>query len=170
MEIRNTAPDIRPDKGLSIEWDHIKLLEYNRNLQKDLLQFLENCMPESGRTFEPLGRHQAVNDIPYSYDAFWYLTDGGQIIGTVAVKSLSPDTCELKMMYLYSACQGKGLVQKLLTHAIRYSAAQGYRKMFLDTTQESRSAISLYQKNGFHEISRYNNNPYADVFMLKDLC
>lgn len=150
--------------------ERVQLQEYSPILQKDLFQFLRKCMPESGRTFDPLGRHKAITDISHSFLAFWCLTDGGEIIGCSAVKVLAPDACELKMMYVYNRYQGMGLGRRLLTHAIQFAADQGYQKILLDSTRESSSAISLYCKNGFYEIPRYNHNQYADIFMQKDLC
>lgn len=168
-ELNQNVSENNPADKLAGKPEHIQLQDYSPVLQKDLFEFLHKCMPESGRTFEPLGRHQSVTAIPDTFLTFWCLTDGDEIIGCCAVKALSPDNCELKMMYLYSRYQGMGLGRKLLTHAIQYAAARGYQKMLLDSTLESRSAICLYRKNGFYEIPRYNHNQYADVFMQKDL-
>lgn len=170
MEIHQHASTNKPAGKPTIKPDCIQLVEYTPDMQKGLFEFLHKCMPESGRTFEPLGRHQAVTAISDTFLAFWCLTHEGKIIGCAAVKGLDPHTCELKMMYLYNSCQGMGFGRKLLTHAIQYASALGYQKMRLDTTRESRSAMCLYEKNGFYEITRYNHNQYADVFMQKDLC
>ncbi|WP_394924479.1 GNAT family N-acetyltransferase [uncultured Robinsoniella sp.] len=170
METHQNVSECKPAVKMAIKPERIRLQVYTPGMQKYLFEFLHKCMPESGRTFEPFGRHQAVTTVSDTFLAFWCLTDGDEVVGCCAVKTLAPDTCELKMMYLYNSYQGLGLGRKLLTHAIQYGKAQGYQKMLLDTTSESLSAISLYRKNGFYEIPRYNQNRYADVFMQKDLC
>jgi len=39
----------------------------------------------------------------------------------------------------------------------------------LDTTPKSAAAIRLFRNLGFREIPRYNEDPFAEIFMEKDL-
>ena len=41
--------------------------------------------------------------------------------------------------------------------------------MYLDTLSNSKRAISLYEKIGFKVTKKYNNNEFADIFMVLDL-
>ena len=59
--------------------------------------------------------------------------------------------------------------QKLLDIAIDFAKSVGYSRMILDSSKMLDAARVLYLKNGFVDISRYNDNYRADVFMEKRL-
>ena len=145
------------------------LTEFKEELQKEVIDFYYNCLPESGRKFEPDGRHQALTKIKDTYDTFWCLKFNNKIIGTVAVNILSADKCELKSMYLLSQYQGKGLGQKMIDKAFDYAKKNSIKEMYLDTLSSSEGAIRLYKKNRFVETARYNDNMVAEVFMKRTI-
>jgi ribosomal protein S18 acetylase RimI-like enzyme len=62
-----------------------------------------------------------------------------------------------------------GVGQKLLDRAIDFAINNGYSRMVLDSSRTLYAARTLYLKNGFLDIARYNNNYRADVFMEKML-
>jgi len=143
------------------------LIEFTEELQEKMIDFYYNCLPESGRKFEPKGRHQALTKVKDTYDIFLCLEFNNKIIGTVAVNRLSADKCELKSMYLLSKYHGNGLGQKMIDKAFDYAKNNAFKEMYLDTLSSSEGAIRLYKKNGFVETARYNANMVADVFMKK---
>jgi ribosomal protein S18 acetylase RimI-like enzyme len=72
-------------------------------------------------------------------------------------------------MYVREAYRGLGIAQRLLEQAESFAKAAGYRRIFLDTTDEMRAAAGLYERNGYRRCPRYNQNPQATIFMSKDL-
>lgn len=138
---------------------------YKKQYHDDLLQFLEVCLPQSGRRFELDGRHKMYDKIEEYFEVFWCLFDKKQIIGTVALKRLNDDCCELKALYLLEQYHKNGLGYRLLKTAIEKAQQEGYKKLYLDTLSTSRNAIALYEKAGFVRTQRYNANDTADVFM-----
>lgn len=146
-----------------------KIIVFHENLQDKVIDFFYYCLPESGRKFDPKGRHKSLTEIKNTYDIFWCLKYNNEIIGTVAVNSLSKDKCELKSLYLLNKFQRKGLGQKLLNIAFEYATRNSYKEMYLDTLKSSTGAIGLYKKNGFIYTERYNDNMVAEVFMKKIL-
>ncbi len=138
---------------------------YKKQYHDDLLQFLEVCLPQSGRRFELDGRHKMYDKVEEYFEVFWCLFDKEQIIGTVALKRLNDDCCELKALYLLEQYHKNGLGYRLLKTAIEKARQNGYKKMYLDTLSTSRNAIALYEKAGFVRTQRYNANDTADVFM-----
>jgi ribosomal protein S18 acetylase RimI-like enzyme len=145
------------------------LIEFTEELQEKVIDFYCNCLPESGRKFEPKGRHYTLTKIKDTYDVFWCLEFNNEIIGTVAVNRLSDDKCELKSMYLLSKYHGNGLGQKMIDTAFDYAKKNDFKEMYLDTLSSSKGAIRLYKKNGFVETVRYNDNMAADVFMRRTI-
>lgn len=143
--------------------------KYTRQYNNCLLQFLEKCLPQSGRCLELSGRHSIYCNIDNFFEYFWCLFDGEDMVGTVALKRLSKERCELKSLYLLEQYHKKGLGHELLKTAIAAAQQNGYKEMYLDTLSSSKQAISLYEKIGFARIGRYNNNDAADIFMALKL-
>lgn len=143
----------------------IDLVAYRPQLHAKLFAFLARCLPESGRSFDPEGRHAHLRDMETSYEAFWCLVESDEVVGCVGIRPLNGDTCELKTLFVYERLQGRGLGRRLAEHAIGEACTRGYRALRLDTISTSERAIALYRRLGFRAISRYNDNPKADVFM-----
>ena len=143
--------------------------EYSRQYNNCLLQFLERCLPQSGRNLELNGRHQMYCNINEFFEYFWCLFYGKDMIGTVALKRLNDEHCELKSLYLFEQYHKKGLGYQLLKTAILKAQQDGYKKMYLDTLSSSKKAICLYEKMGFVKTERYNTNYTADIFMVLKL-
>ena len=91
------------------------------------------------------------------------------MIGTVALKKINDEHCELKSLYLFEQYHKKGFGYQLLKTAILKAQQDGYKEMYLDTLSSSTKAISLYEKMGFTRIERYNTNYAADIFMVLKL-
>lgn len=143
--------------------------KYTRQYNNCLLQFLEKCLPQSGRCLELNGRHSIYCNIDDFFEYFWCLFDGEDMVGTVALKRLNEERCELKSLYLLEQYHKKGLGHELLKTAIAAAQQNGYKEMYLDTLSSSKQAISLYEKMGFVRIGRYNDNDAADIFMALKL-
>ncbi len=147
----------------------IELEPYGPALHGALFSFLANCLPESGRSFDPAARHAHLLDVEASYEAFWCLVEDGEVVGCVGVRPLSEDACELKTLFVYERLQGRGLGRRLAERAIDHARERGCRAIRLDTISTSANAIGLYRRLGFRDIERYDDNPLADVFMELDL-
>ena len=78
----------------------IFIQKYNKQHHRDLFHFLERCLPESDRILEWNGRHKIYHNIDEYFEYFWCMFDGNEMIGTVALKKISREQCELKSLYL----------------------------------------------------------------------
>jgi putative acetyltransferase len=58
--------------------------------------------------------------------------------------------CELVKMYLLPSARGKGLGKALIEGAFDRARNLGYRKMYLETMPELKTAIGMYKKMGFN--------------------
>lgn len=142
---------------------------YNIKYENMLIDFLQQCLPESGRALDINGRHEFYRDIENCFVAFWCMFDHDKIVGTVAVKELDKTRCELKSLYLFESYHGKGLGQCLLRKAVEFATESGYEKMYLDSLSTSKKALVLYHKAGFVQTEQYNQNKFADIFMVLNL-
>jgi len=109
---------------------------------------------------------------------FWTARVDGEVAGCIALRRLqlsgSPDgrgvaCAEIKRMYLREKFRGQGIAQQLLETAEQFARSAGYFWIYLDTTYEMKAAAKLYERNGFVNCERYNQNPQAAIFMRKKL-
>lgn len=149
--------------------DVIYIEKYDKKYDKLVLDFLQQCLPESHRVLELDGHHRCYRDIENYFKAFWCMFDEGRVIGTVAVKELGDKKIELKSLYLLESYHGVGLGYRLLMQALDFAKQFGYEEMYLDSLSTSKKALDLYGKVGFVPTERYNQNQTADVFMVLKL-
>ena len=76
---------------------------------------------------------------------------------------------EIKRMWVHDDWRGAGLGSRLLRHLEAAAADLGHGLVRLDTNDALVEAIAMYQRAGYTEIERYNDNPYARHFFEKPL-
>ncbi|GIJ30494.1 putative transcriptional regulator, MarR family protein [Micromonospora qiuiae] len=83
---------------------------------------------------------------------------------------LSPgEPVEIKRLWVSRSVRGLGVGRRLLDELERRAAAAGADAVHLDTNRSLTEAIQLYRSAGYHEIPRYNANPYAHHWFAKRL-
>jgi len=79
--------------------------------------------------------------------------------GTVALRDLGNQICEMKSMFVESQHHGKGIGRALAEASIQEARIIGYMKMRLDTGPRQLAAQTLYRSLGFREIKPYYELP-----------
>jgi putative acetyltransferase len=146
-----------------------QITTYRPSDHGDLLRFFQTAFAGMGFEFDLTSKDQDLLNIPGEYQSkgglFLVAKSKGQIIGTIALRRIAADVCELKRFYVRAEHQRRGVGTSLLRQAIDHARSGGWRCIRLDTSFKSPSAISLFRKHGFVEIGRYNDDPFAEVFM-----
>ena len=105
--------------------------------------------------------------------SFWTIWEGEALLGTGALKRLSPDHGEVKSMHTAQAARRRGAGRAMLLHIIASARANGMSRLSLETGswEYFQPARALYRGHGFVECE-----PFADyvpdansVFMSLDL-
>lgn len=86
--------------------------------------------------------------------------------GMVAYRRLDAQRCEMKRLYVKSEWRGSGNGEALAKAIIARARTAGYQEMLLDTLEQLRPAIRLYEKLGFVRCSPYYDNPLPDVVYM----
>jgi GNAT superfamily N-acetyltransferase len=128
--------------------------EYAATLDHDLQDFQEELVTLPGKYARPAGRLLLA-----SWDE--------ALAGCVALRPLEPGTCELKRLFVRPAFRAQRIGRALAERIIEEAREAGYRKMRLDTLPSMTSAISLYQRLGFHPIESYQQKPIAGAVFLE---
>jgi len=112
---------------------------------------------------------QKLVDEPGS--GLWLAYLDGEPVGCVILRPLPtiPNASECKRLYVRPPARGRHIADRLMDELEGFAKAYGYRYVYLDTYDDLKAAISLYQKRRYQACERYNGNPQATVFMRKCL-
>ena len=112
---------------------------------------------------------QAIIDAPAS--GVWLAYLGNEVVGCVVLRRLEfmPDSSECKRLYVKPGARGRGIADKLLDAQETHARKEGVEWIYLDSYDDLKTAIALYEKRGYERCERYNDNPQATVFMRKKL-
>ncbi len=83
----------------------------------------------------------------------WVALKGEKIVATVSVLP-EPEWLYIRSMAVSPAAQGSGVGGKLLVELEKYARENGFDRLFLYSTEFSKNAIRLYERNGF-DLVRY---------------
>jgi putative acetyltransferase len=102
---------------------------------------------------------------------FFVARVAGRIVGFGGYV-LQPDgSAEMKRVFVAEAARGQGVGRAVVEAVEGSAAAEGVRRMYLETGVKSDEAIRLYRRLGYGEIGpfgRYDPDPLS-VFMVKSL-
>lgn len=98
-----------------------------------------------------------------------YLDD--QPVGCVVLRGLPtiPAAAECKRLYVKPSARGHRIADLLLDAQEQFARNHGLRWIYLDSYDDLKTAIAIYERRGYTHCDRYNNNPQATIFMRKQL-
>ncbi len=65
------------------------------------------------------------------------------------------------------AARGRRIADQLLDAQEEFARSCGVEWIYLDSYDDLKSAIALYERRGYHRCERYNDNPQATLHMRK---
>ncbi|UMG92429.1 GNAT family N-acetyltransferase [Nocardioides sp. TF02-7] len=118
----------------------------------DVLALLEEHLADMRATSPPESIHALDPDaLAVPAISFWTLRDDGAVLGTAALKELSPTHGEIKSMRTASGARRRGVAARLLDHVLAEAVARGYERLSLETGSQDffAPARALYASRGF---------------------
>lgn len=101
---------------------------------------------------------------------------GDEAVGCVAMRELAPfpgergRVCEMKRLYTRSSARGLGIGRALCERLLQEARQGGYARMKLDSDEELKSAVALYESLGFVRVPAYNDDPMpGTLWMAREL-
>jgi len=112
---------------------------------------------------------QSLLDEPAS--GMWLAYIGDQLAGCVVLRRMGsiPRAAECKRLYVRSFARGQHIATLLLDALEEHAQNHQLDWIYLDTYDDLKPAIALYEQRGYQRCERYNDNPQATLFMRKQL-
>lgn len=103
--------------------------------------------------------------------AMWLARLNDEIVGCVVLRDLPsiPRAAECKRLYVRPSARGHRIATLLLDALEQHARDLNLDWIYLDTYDDLKPAIALYQRRGYQRCDRYNDNPQATLFMRKRL-
>ena len=93
----------------------------------------------------------------------------GDPVGCAGLKLHPGNWAEIKRMWVAPSARGSGLARRLLRELENHARQSGATVLRLDTNRALTEAQALYRREGYSEIPRFNDNPYAHHWFEKAL-
>ena len=142
---------------------------YTDSDRENTLRFFRKVFSGLGFAFDLDGKDADLSAISDRYQTrggtFLLANRDDQIVGSIGLRRLDEECLELKRFYVAAEYRRNRIGTRLLQDAIAHASRGAARRIRLDTSRKSPAAISLFRKHGFVEIARYNDDPFAEVFM-----
>jgi DNA-binding MarR family transcriptional regulator/GNAT superfamily N-acetyltransferase len=94
--------------------------------------------------------------------------DGGAV-GCGGLKRVDEATGEIKRVWTAPSARGLGVARRMLRTLEAAAREKGLTTLRLDTNRALIEAHALYRSEGYQEIARFNDNPYAHHWFEKRL-
>jgi DNA-binding MarR family transcriptional regulator/GNAT superfamily N-acetyltransferase len=91
----------------------------------------------------------------------------GAAVGCGGVKRIDEKTAMIKRIWTAPSARGLGVARRVLRTLEGAARHAGVTILRLDTNRALKEAHALYRKEGFTEIPRFNDNPYAHHWFEK---
>jgi GNAT superfamily N-acetyltransferase len=83
--------------------------------------------------------------------------DNDEPVACGAIREYTPDTMEVKRMFVVLDKRGKGIATTILTELESWCKELNYKKCILETGKNQPEAIRLYEKNNYIRIDNYGH-------------
>ncbi len=98
----------------------------------------------------------------------WVAEHDGRVAGFLAARKLT-DEMEILNLAVALATRRQGIASQLLRTAMKWAAAEGIAKIYLEVRASNTAAKTFYQSHGFHAIGKrpnYYGDPPEDALLL----
>jgi ribosomal protein S18 acetylase RimI-like enzyme len=160
--------------------DEVRTIEIRRTVHQDVdaaFGLVQEYFEMAGVVLRE-DREKFIEEYFGEGKGLWIARVEGDLAGCIGLRILptpeevKPETvkcAEIKRMYVRENFRGRGIAARLLEGVEDFAREAGYAWIYLDTASEMAAAARLYERNGFAQCARYNENPQAAIFMRKRL-
>jgi DNA-binding MarR family transcriptional regulator/GNAT superfamily N-acetyltransferase len=142
----------------------------DRDARYCLAEYVAELNRRSSRRFDPsVGATALPHELRPSAGQFFVVYLHGEAIGCGGVKHHTNAPAEIKRMWLAPQARGLGLGRRLLETLEGCAREGGARCAHIETSAVLTEALSLYRSSGWVEVAPFNDEPFADHWLEKQL-
>ena len=119
--------------------------------------------------FDDMDDHARVDDMIPPTGLFVIARLDGDAVGCGGLKRVDKATGEIKRVWTAPAARGMGVARRILRTLEAAARERGLKTLRLDTNRALTEAHALYRSEGYKEVARFNDNPYAHHWFEKRL-
>ena len=135
-----------------------------------LAEYVAELNQRSTRGFDPsVGATALPHEVRPPAGEFFVAYLHGEPVGCGAVKHHHDAPAEIKRMWIAPQARGLGLGRRLLDRLEACATAGGARMARIETSAVLPEALSLYRSTGWVDVPRFNDEPFADYWLEKEL-
>jgi GNAT superfamily N-acetyltransferase len=135
-----------------------------------LAEYVAELNRRSERGFDPAAGVTALpHEVRPPAGQFLVAYLHGEAIACGAVKHRPGAPTEIKRMWVAPAARGLGLGRRLLAELEACAVAGGARVGRIETSGVLTEALELYRSAGWVEVAAFNDEPFADHWLEKQL-
>lgn len=130
----------------------------NEDFQKLVRELDADLSIRDGADHSFYAQFNKIDKIKYAVVAY----DNEIPVGCGAIKEYSPETMEVKRMYVPPIRRGKGLATIILKELEKWTVDLKYKRCLLETGKRQPEAIELYKKNGYQIIPNFGQYEHVE--------
>lgn len=141
-----------------------------RDAEYCLVEYVAELNRRSTRGFDPsVGATALPHEVRPPAGQFFVAYLHGKAIGCGAVKHHADAPAEIKRMWIAPQARRLGLGRRLLETLEACALAAGARVAHIETSRVLTEALALYRSTGWVEVPPFNDEPFADHWLEKQL-
>ena len=142
----------------------------HRDAQRCLGEYVAELNRRSSRGFDP---SRGVTALPHEVrppaGQFFVVYLHGDPVGCGAIKHHRDAPAEIKRMWIAPQARGLGLGRRLLQTLEQCALEAGASTLHIETNTVLAEALALYRSSGWVEVPAFNDEPFADRWLRKQL-
>lgn len=154
----------------------MRITKIEKKYDKDMEKVIRDCLIEYNLNIPGTAWEDPYLDKFSEYYSltdkreYYVVLDEGRVVGGCGFGELEGDICELQKMYITKEYRGKGYAQRVL-EKVEGEAKKSYKRIYLETVENMKSAIKFYGKNGYELCDSVGDTGHnsCGVKMIKDL-
>jgi DNA-binding MarR family transcriptional regulator len=119
--------------------------------------------------FDDADDYAGVEDMTPPIGLFVIARLDGDAVGCGGLKRVSKTTGLIKRVWTAPSARGMGIARRILRALEAHARDKGLKTVQLDTNRALTEAHALYRREGYREVARFNDNPYAHHWFEKRL-
>lgn len=106
--------------------------------------------------------------------AYWVLAYNGKVYGGIGIGPFGDykDVAEVQKYYISKELQGQGYGRKLYEMAEKFAKEQGFKKLYIETSDILGTANNVYNRFGFKALEKPldgSEHDLMNIWLLKDI-